>query len=164
MYVAGFFQPVPSSPSPVGADRCVCPGGPPAFRAGPAPTTVFSQAEKPAPQDYTIAGQGDRLSQHSVSKFNPRAFNMPRVKNRSRLKFLHIALDIIEHFTLIWPWMYWTSRHLMFQKMCGPAGGWLMRKSLPALVLLTFLALLPTWSFGEIVKEKQHDFLPRVHK
>lgn len=51
----------------------------------------------------------------------------------------------------------------VLEGMCSPAGGWLMRKSLPALVMLTFLALVPTWSFGELVKEKQHDFIPRVH-
>jgi outer membrane protein OmpA-like peptidoglycan-associated protein len=38
-----------------------------------------------------------------------------------------------------------------------------MRKSLPALVFLAVLAIAPQWSFAKIVKEKQHDFIPRVH-
>ncbi|HMK36008.1 MAG TPA: OmpA family protein [Desulfomonilaceae bacterium] len=38
-----------------------------------------------------------------------------------------------------------------------------MRRNLPALLVAALLALVPRWSLAEIIKEKEHDFIPRVH-
>jgi outer membrane protein OmpA-like peptidoglycan-associated protein len=45
----------------------------------------------------------------------------------------------------------------------GPAGGWLMKKSLASLSLVALLTMLPVPSFSDVGIEKKHDFIPKVH-
>jgi hypothetical protein len=45
----------------------------------------------------------------------------------------------------------------------GPAGGWLMKKSLASLSLAALLTMVPALCFPDLGNEKKHDFIPKIH-